>query len=274
MRRIATEMRATTAGALAALLLVACGGGGSGRDIDPPPPPPPPPAVSFQTSTLAGGVIDVPYNQTLRVSGGTGARTFTLDSGALPDGLALNGSTGVISGTPDGPAGTVDFSVTVEDSASPPTDDSQAFSITINATTLGRNDTIAGATPVGNGTVAASISPSGDPSSGFDPDEDYYAITTTEDSTVMVDIDAAVNGSPLDSVIEIVSAGGTPLTTCVAPAFTSACVSDDEDTEDGLFDSLLEVRIAGDTTVYVHVVDWGSNARPDMLYDLIIDGIQ
>ena len=273
MSRITIEVRAI-AGALAALLLVACGGGGSGRDIDPPPPPPPPPAVSFQTSTLAGGVIDVPYNQTLRVSGGTGARTFSLDSGTLPDGIALNGSTGVISGTPAGPAGTADFSVTVVDSASPPTDDTQALSITINATSLGRNDTIAGATPVGNGTFAASISPSGDPSNSFDPDEDYYAITTTEDSTVTVDIDAVVNGSPLDSVIEIVNAGGTRLATCVAPAFTSPCVSDDEDTANDLFDSFLEVRIAADATVYVHVVDWGSIARPDMLYDLIIDGIQ
>lgn len=266
MSRITIEVRASAA-ALAATVLVACGGGGSGRDIDPPPPPP---AVSFQTSTLAGGVIDVPYNQTLRASGGTGARTFSLASGALPDGLALNAATGVISGTPAGPAGTADFSVTVVDSASPPTNDTQALSIIINATSLGRNDTIAGATAVGNGTYTASISPSGDPSSVFDPDEDYYAITTTAVSTVTIDIDAGVNGSPLDSVIEIVSAAGTRLATCVAPTFTSPCVNDDED----LLDSLLQVRIAADTTVYVHVVDFGSIARPDMHYDLIIDGVQ
>lgn len=266
MSHATIEMRATAA-ALAASLLVACGGGGSGRDIDPPPPPP---AVSFQTSTLAAGVIDVPYNQTLRASGGTGARTFSVASGALPDGLALNAATGVISGTPAGPAGTADFRVTVVDSATPPTNDTQALSITINATTLGRNDTIAGATPVGNGTFAASISPSGDPSGVFDPDEDYYAITTTAVSTVTVDINAASNGSPLDSVIEIVNAGGTQLATCVAPAFTGPCVNDDED---GL-DSLLQVRLAADTTVYVHVVEFGSIARPDMLYDLVIAGIQ
>lgn len=263
-------VRAIAAG-LTASVLAACGGGGGGRDIDPPPPPP---AVSFQTTTLAGGVIDVPYNQTLRASGGTGARTFSVESGALPDGLALNAATGVIAGTPAGPAGTAEFSVTVADSASPPTDDTQALSIAINATSLGRNDTIAGATAVGNGTYAASISPSGDPGSVFDPDEDYYAITTTAVSTVTVDINAAVNGSPLDSVIEIVSAGGVQLSTCVAPEFTSPCVNDDEDTANGLLDSLLQVRLAADTTVYVHVVDWGSIARPDVFYDLTIEGIQ
>ena len=261
------EMRATAA-ALVASLLVACGGGGSGNSE------PPPSALTFLTSTLGGGIVNVPYNQTLQVSGGTGARTFSVDSGTLPDGLTLNESTGVISGMPAGPADTSEFSVTVVDSGSPPLDDAQSLSITINATPLGRNDTIDAATPVGNGTFAASISPSGDPNTGFDPDEDYYAITTTEVSTVTVDIDAVLNGSPLDSVIEIVSAAGTRLATCVAPAFTSVCMSDDEDTENGLLDSFLQVRIAANTTVYVHVVDWGSNARPDKLYDLVIDGIQ
>ena len=37
-------------------------------------------------------------------------------------------------------------------------------------------------------------------------------------------------------------------------------------------DSLLQVHV-GATTFYVHVVDWGSNARPDKLYDLVISGV-
>ena len=81
------------------------------------------------------------------------------------------------------------------------------------------------------------------------------------------------NGSPLDSVIEIVGANGLPLMTCGAPAFTSICQHDDEDTEAGLLDSFLQAQIGASATFYIHVVDWGSNARPDKLYDLVIDGV-
>ena len=104
------------------------------------------------------------------------------------------------------------------------------------------------------------------------PDEDYYAITTTATSTVTVDINAEVNGSPLDSVIEILDAGGTQLNACGSPAFTSPCNSDDETLGIDL-DSFLQVRVAGATTFYVHVVDWGMDARPDKLYDLVISGV-
>jgi hypothetical protein len=254
--------------------LAGCGGGGSSNSVDPPPPPPPPAALFFLTTTLADGVVGVPYNQTVRVSGGVGARTFTIESGALPAGLALDESSGVISGNPAGPVGTADFSVMVQDANTPPADVAQPLSITINATSIGRNDSIADATPLGNGTFSASISPSGDPNTVLDADEDYYAITTTAASTVTVDINAALNGSPLDSVIEIVNAAGVPLATCVGPTFTSTCMHDDDDTENGLLDSFLEVRVPAATVFYVHVVDWGSNARPDKLYDLVISGIE
>ena len=87
-----------------------------------------------------------------------------------------------------------------------------------------------------------------------------------------IDIDAQVNGSPVDTVIEIVNAAGTVLNSCVAPSYNSPCVSDDEEFGVAL-DSFLQVRVDGATTFYLHVVDWGSNARPDMLYDLIITGV-
>ena len=221
---------------------------------------------------LVDGTVGVPFNQTITASGGTGARSFSVSAGALPAGLALNASTGVLAGTPAAPAGTAAFTVRVQDSASPQQNDTQALSITINAAAVGRNDSIDDATPAGNGTYSASISPSGDANS-FDPDEDYYQIRTTAASTVTVDINAAVNGSPLDSVIEIVSASGVPLTSCDSPAFNSICQHDDEDTDAGLLDSILQVQVPANTTFYVHVVDWGSNARPDKLYDLVISGV-
>jgi hypothetical protein len=262
-----TALRRLLLGGLAAAL-AACGGGGGGGNN----PPPPPPALNITTTSLADGTAGVAYSQTVAATGGTGARTFSLSAGSLPQGLELNGANGVISGTPSGGPGTADFEVTVVDSAATPGSDSQALSIRINAAAASRNDSIADATPIGNGTHAASISPAGDPSGSFDPDEDYYAVTTTADSTVTVDINAQVNGSPVDTVIEIVNASGTQLARCVSPAFTSPCVSDDEQLGVDL-DSFLQVRVNGATTFYIHVVDWGSIARPDMLYDLVISGV-
>ncbi len=248
-------------------MIAACGGGGNGGGNNPQPR-----AINITSTSLADSVVGVPYSQTVAVSGGTGTRTFSTSAGDLPPGLALNGATGVISGTPSGAPGTSNFTITVEDSASPPQSDSQALSIQVNAAAQGRNDAIDDATPVGNGTFAASISPAGDPSGVFDPDEDYYSVTTTADSTVTIDMDAQVNGSPVDTVIEIVNAAGAVLNRCVAPSYNSPCVSDDEELGVDL-DSFLQVRVNGATTFYLHVVDWGSNARPDMLYDLIITGV-
>mgnify|MGYP006313558375 CR=1 FL=1 len=93
-------------------------------------------------------------------------------------------------------------------------------------TAPGRNDTIATATPLplGNATFAGSISPSGHPNTVFAPDEDYYRITTQGPLRVAIDINAQVNGSPLDSVIEFVDSSGVVLNSCVAPAFrTTKC---------------------------------------------------
>jgi hypothetical protein len=252
-----------------AVALAACGGGGGGGGNNNPPPPPP--ALNITTTSLAAGAVGAPYSQTVAATGGTAPRTFSTSAGALPAGLALSAN-GVISGTPDGGPGTADFTVTVTDSASPAASDAQALSIRINAAAPQRNDSIADATPLGNGTHAASISPAGDPSGTFDPDEDYYSVTTTADSIVTVDIDAQVNGSPVDTVIEFVNASGAQLNRCVAPAYATACESDDEQPGVSL-DSLLQVQVNGATTFYIHVVDWGSNARPDMLYDLSISGV-
>ena len=59
-----------------------------------------------------------------------------------------------------------------------------------------------------------------------------------------VDINALVNGSPLDSVIEIVGANGQPLSDLRRPASLEVCQHDDEDTEGGMLDSFLQSRSA------------------------------
>ena len=56
-----------------------------------------PTITSFPTLV---GSVNQPYSQGITVSGGLSPYTFILTSGALPSGLSLATSTGVISGTP------------------------------------------------------------------------------------------------------------------------------------------------------------------------------
>lgn len=224
------------------------------------------------TVALPDATVGTAYSRAITATGGTGPYTFTISSGNLPAGLSISAA-GAITGTALATATNETFTVRVADSSSPQLTDTQVLTIVVIGGSLGRNDSIATATALGNGTFAASISPSGNPNTVVDPDEDYYRITTTGTSTVMVDIDAQAIGSPLDAVIEIVNAAGTRLSTCdIATSFTSPCVSDDQ-TPGVNLDSFLQIQVVGATTFYVHVVDFRGDARPDLKYDIIISGV-
>lgn len=230
-----------------------------------------PVALDITTALLPAGVVGTPYSGIVQASGGVPPYSFAVTSGTLPSQLGpIVAATGQITGTPD-TVETRNFSVTVTDACADTA--VQPLSITVNAASLGRNNTIGTATPLplGNATFSASISPSGNPNTFFAPDEDYYRITTSSPLRVAIDINAQVNGSPLDSVIEFVDANGAVLNTCVAPAFISPCISDDEVLGVQL-DSFLQIQInAGlGATFYLHVVDFRGDARPDMRYDMVM----
>ena len=88
-------------------------------------------ALSITTTSLPGGVVGSAYSRTLAATGGVTPYTWSVSSGSLPAGLALDSSTGTISGTPTA-AGTSTFSVTATDSGtSPGQSATQSFSITI-----------------------------------------------------------------------------------------------------------------------------------------------
>jgi hypothetical protein len=80
------------------------------------------------TSPLATGTAGTAYSQTFAASGGTPPYTWSLNSGALPDGLTLS-SGGVLSGTPTN-GGTFNFTVQVVDNSNKSATNS--FALTIN----------------------------------------------------------------------------------------------------------------------------------------------
>ncbi|MGA1075328.1 MAG: Ig domain-containing protein, partial [Ilumatobacteraceae bacterium] len=72
----------------------------------------PPPSIS--TTELPNASRNSAYSAVIEVTGGTAPYGWGIDSGALPSGLSLDGSTGTISGTPD-TLGTSTFTVVVTD---------------------------------------------------------------------------------------------------------------------------------------------------------------
>lgn len=79
-----------------------------------------PPALAITTASLPGVTAGQTYSQQLTFSGGMGAKTFTLESGALPAGLTLS-STGLIAGT-TAMAESKTFDIKVTDSVTSQTD--------------------------------------------------------------------------------------------------------------------------------------------------------
>ena len=247
------------------------------------------PPLRIVTTALPSARIDAPYFAQLAVIGaGDNPTTFSLTGGALPQGLAMDPS-GAIAGTPTA-TGNFTWNVHASGAAG-----SANAKVQMNVVTAAdRNDSIATATPLSNGTFSASISPYIDSKTGIaNPDTDYFKLQAQGGATVTVEITAKrlKSPSPLDSVIEIVDASGTRLHTCnntedddaTLPIVVDAtplgyddeCINDDIET--GVIqDSKLTIRVPGalgsQTSFYVHVLDFSGSARPDMVYRISISG--
>lgn len=87
------------------------------------------PVITLTPAALPSAAVGNPYNQTIIASGGVAPYTFAVSAGALPTGLTLNPTTGVISGTPI-TTGFFSFTISARDANGCPGSTS-ALSITV-----------------------------------------------------------------------------------------------------------------------------------------------
>jgi hypothetical protein len=66
--------------------------------------------ITVNPATAQNGFVGTPYSQTFTQTGGGASPTWSVSAGVLPNGLSLNASSGLLSGTPTTP-GTVNFTI-------------------------------------------------------------------------------------------------------------------------------------------------------------------
>jgi hypothetical protein len=228
--------------------------------------------LRFLTTSLRDTVVHQPYIVGLLLSQPAGRIHLSAGSGPLPPGLVLE--TGMADGVIRGEStttGTFQFTLEAQNAT---TTAQQTFQMKVKPSGTS-NDQVADAASLSTGVYPASISPYGEPASQAHPDQDYYKLTAQPGSVVSLQITAEQLG-PMDSVIELVDASGARLITCDEPGtsgFTHPCMNDDNLEEFTLDSKLLFKAPAGTpTTLFLHVLDWRGDARPDMQYQIEIFG--
>jgi N-acetylneuraminic acid mutarotase len=89
--------------------------------------------LAISPSSLPAATLGVAYNQTITASGGNPPYSYAVTAGALPTGLALNASTGAISGTPSA-IGSFSFTITATDARG--CTGSQAYTVAVTCPTI------------------------------------------------------------------------------------------------------------------------------------------
>ena len=141
--------------------------------------------VTVSTLSLPGGITGAPYAQTLTATGGTGGPyTWAISSGALPTGLTLTASTGLISGTPTATTGSpVTFSVTATDSTGTAM---QTLSIAVTLPGPTISSLSPTSAPAGSTSVTVTITGSGFTSGSVAQFNGYSLSTTFVSSTTLM----------------------------------------------------------------------------------------
>lgn len=152
-----------------------------------------PPVILIAPSALTGGTVGAAYSESFIASGGIATYSYAITAGALPAGVTLNGSSGVISGTPSA-GGTFNFTVTATSSstgAGAPHTGSRAYSTTFLPATV-----VLPATTLANGTQNAAYSATLNPASGGTPSYTYALTAGSLPAGITLSSAGTLSGTP------------------------------------------------------------------------------
>lgn len=197
-----------------------------------------PVAPTITTTGLPTGYLDTAYSQTIQYTGSTS--TFSVTSGALPDGLTLS-SGGVLSGTPTTP-GNYSFTITATNSAG---SDDQALTLLVP------NEGVGGDAPVVTTVTLVPVSVS------VENQATYDCIATVEDQNgdPVVNIDGTVISVNEATVTGVLAAptdsnGVSTLTlTGESTGTTSVAVSFDNVVSNYITVTVAPAVVTGDSTI-------------------------
>ncbi|SDG93590.1 putative Ig domain-containing protein [Janthinobacterium sp. YR213] len=101
------------------------------------------PTITIAPSTVPAASVGAAYSQNVTAANGFAPYGYAISAGALPAGLTLNASTGVLSGTPTA-GGSFNFTVRATDSStgSGPYSGARAYSMTVAAPTISITPTV------------------------------------------------------------------------------------------------------------------------------------
>ena len=149
--------------------------------------------LTLSPASLNNPTVGSAFSQTISASGGNGSYSYSVTAGALPAGLSLNSSTGVLSGTPTA-GGSFSFTIKATDTAS--LSGSKAYSVTVAAPTLSFSPATLTA-----GTVGSAYSQSISGNGGTAPYGSYIVKTGALPAGLSLSSSGVVSGTP--------TAGGT-----------------------------------------------------------------
>jgi len=156
-------------------------------------------ALVITTTTLPSGTVGTAYSASIAASGGTTPYTFSATG--LPSGLSINGSTGVITGTPAASSvGTASVVITVNDSTQPTAQSTiVTLGIAIVAATPPPSPLAITTTSLPTGTVGTSYSASIAVTGGTKPYT--YSATSLPGGLSINSSTGAITGTPAASSV-------------------------------------------------------------------------